>query len=237
MKQPVRHREVRDRPHRNEQEERDEPDRVFVPGDHRGDVVGVGPPADRLPQRADEHRRHEGQGEVVLHLIVEEEEALVLAHRPGVVAEVLLRHPHPQPPVQCAGDDADENDVANPDLRDPANGERFGSGEIGCSELPDPPRDDQHERPRAQRRPGAHQMHADLDRIQRAVEGSRSQRKFGRYLPTGCCGVPHWPRTLPSADGSVCCSCSDHRCLSRYRSGDRPHTPRAGRNDHRDGPQ
>ena len=138
------------------------------------------------------------------------------------VAEVLLRHPHPQPPVQCAGDDADENDVANPDLRDPANGERFGSGEIGCSELPDPHATINMNARALQRRPGAHQMHADLDRIQRAVEGSLSQRKFGR-----------------SANGLLRCPIGRERYLrrmdlsaarvlitgaSQVSVGDRPHT-------------
>ena len=40
VKRPVRRRKYAI-DHRNEQEGRDEPDRVFVPGDHRGDVVGM----------------------------------------------------------------------------------------------------------------------------------------------------------------------------------------------------
>ena len=54
MKQPVRHREVRDRPDRNEQEERDDQigfsSQVII-----GAMCWRRPPADRLPQRADEH--------------------------------------------------------------------------------------------------------------------------------------------------------------------------------------
>ena len=65
----------------------------------------------------DEHRRYEGEEDVVLHLIVEQEDPLVPPELARVVAQrVALALPHPEPPVQATGDDGAEHDVAEPDL-------------------------------------------------------------------------------------------------------------------------
>ena len=119
--------EIKAFPDRYQQEERDEPDRVRGPGDHRGIAVGHGPEQKHLIGRPDRHAAGQRPEHVVPDLAPERELFAILHQRARIVFQPLpLLGESIKVKVQATCDEGHQEKVAHIHLGHPADRQRSG---------------------------------------------------------------------------------------------------------------